>query len=225
MELREKLRLRLQHSHEGSSQRSGTDRTGDPRPATLHYPYVSPLGELHHQGRELESYRQEELYLREQLTLLSYSDLFERGLKQFRAGRFGQAARSFVAAADANHEDAASRIHAAQALMAVGLYKDAMVHVRRAFELAPALMNMPLDLAADYTDQNDYRAHLGALEQHLADHPADSDAAILLAVVRFFSPDPTGAGDALARIKPLARRDPFVHNLLRAAAPVIPQAR
>ena len=242
-ELRQKLNQRLRYRRGSRDPAQEPDRTyldipRDPRPRHRQvavetadpypydgYQYTSPVGESYDQGRQLERYRQEELYLREQLTLLSYSDLFDHGLEMFRAGRYGQAARLFTAAADANHEDAASRIHAAQSLLAVGQYDEALIHVHRAFELAPQLLNMPLDLAADYNDHNDYRQQLAALETHVRDHPTDTRAAVLLAYARFFSPRPTDAAADMARIKPLAQRDPFVRKLLRAAAPIIPQAR
>ena len=112
-----------------------------------------------------------------------------------------------------------------ESLLAVGQYDEALIHVHRAFELAPRLLNMPLDLAADYNDHNDYRQQLAALESHVRDHPTDTRAAVLLAYARFFSPRPTDAAEAMARIKPLAKRDPFVRKLLRAAAPIIPEAR
>ena len=235
--LRRRLQQRLQHTYRGEADQSLLDLNPPPwyapygerrydwsywgRPYGLGY----GLGELHDQGRELEYYRQQEGYLREQLTLLSYRDLFDRGLDMFHAGWYGQAARAFIAAADKNHEDAACRIHAAQCLMAVGMYDDALVHVRRAFELQPLLMQLPMNLAADYQNKADYAKHIAALKAHVEADPKDEQAAVLLAYELFFSDHPQDSSDAMKRIKPLASSDPLAANLLAAAAPIVPGAR
>jgi tetratricopeptide (TPR) repeat protein len=234
-ELRRKLEQRRRYTYHGGEARrywpmeDSTDLPGAgalPGGRRWYRYYVAPaLSEIYDQGRELEYYRQQELYLREQLTLLTHRDLLNRGLEQFRAGAYGQAARLFVAAADKNREDAASRLHAAQALLAVGMYDQALTHVRRAFELQPLLMQLPLDLANDYGRKADYEEHLAALEAHVRDDPTDADAAVLLAYARFFSARPQDAAEALRRIKPLARKDPFVAKLLSAAGPLVPAAR
>ena len=235
-ELRRKLRERLGYiygdDHDPSRWALNAPPWGAPGDARSYggrrwSPYLtrSPLRDLFGQGRELEYYRQQELYLRERLTLLSYRDLFDRGLDLFRVGSYGQAARAFAAAADKNHEDAAARVHAGQALMAVGMYEEAMRHVRRAFELQPLLMQLPMNLADDYDDRDDYAEHLAALRAHVKAHPQDHDAAILLAYQQFFSSEPQRSSEAMKRIKPLARTDPFAAKLLAAAAPIVPDAR
>ncbi|UCG31575.1 MAG: hypothetical protein JSU68_07895 [Phycisphaerales bacterium] len=236
-ELRRKLQQRLQHTYRGEADQSLLDLNPPPwyAPYGEHRyrwsywgrPYGQGywLGERHDRGRELEYYRQQEGYLREQLTLLSYRDLFDRGLDMFRAGSYGQAARAFIAAAEKNHEDAASRIHAAQCLVAVSMYEDALAHVRRAFELQPLLMQLPMNLASDYRNKEDYADHVAALKAHVEAHPKDDQAAILLAYELFFSDRPQDSSDAMKRIKPLAPHDPLAANLLAAAAPIVPAAR
>ena len=235
-ELRRKLRERLQHTYSGDYDPSPLELNAPPggppygrhlyrSPWRRHHRHAGALGEIWGHGRELEYHRQQELYLREQMTLLSYRDLLDRGLDLFRDGSYGQAARAFLAAADKNHEDAAARIHAAQALMAVGMYDQAMGHVRRAFELQPLLMQLPMNLADDYANQADYAEHLAALAAHVKAHPKDHEAAILLAYQRFFSDKPRSSSEAMKRLKPLARTDPFVAKLLAAAAPIVPDAR
>ncbi len=190
------------------------------------YPgYGSPIEEFYDQGSRLEYWRQQELATRESLTLLSFENLFRRGMDQFRAGNYGQAARNFLAAADKNHEDAASRLHAAQSLLAVGQYADALRYMRRAFELHPHLMDMPLNFSGDYTIKSDYDDHLAALEAHVAAHPEDRDALLLLGCAQFFGNSPQKSGATMSRIKPLAKRDPLAQKLLAAAAPIVPEAR
>jgi Flp pilus assembly protein TadD len=236
-ELRRQLQQRLQHTYRGEADQSLLDLNPPPWYAPYgerryHRRYWGrpygrgyALGELHDRGRELEYYRQQEGYLREQLTLLSYRDLFDRGLDMFRAGSYGHAARAFIAAADKNHEDAASRIHAAQCLMAVGMYEDAVAHIRRAFELQPLLMQLPMNLASDYGNKDDYADHVAALTAHVEAHPKDDQAAVLLAYELFFSDRPQDSSDAMRRIKHLAPHDPLAARLLAAAAPIVPGAR
>lgn len=236
-ELRRKLQQRLRHTYRGEADQSLLDLNPPPwhapyderryRPSYRRWPYGQgyALGELHDRGRELEYYRQQEGYLREQLTLLSYRDLFDRGLEMFRAGSYGHAARAFIAAADKNHEDAASRIHAAQCLVAVGMYEDALGHVRRAFELQPLLLQLPMNLASDYRNKEDYADHVAALKDHVQAHPQDDQAAVLLAYELFFSERPQDSSEAMKRIKSLASRDPLAADLLAAAAPIVSGAR
>ena len=235
-ELRRKLERRLGYTYRGRWDRSLLGLNDPPGltdrraricdgPWWREYLDGSLMDSVYRQGHELEYHRQQELYLREQLTLLSHRDLLDRGLDLFRQGSYGQAARAFAAAAEKNHEDAASRIHAAQSLMAVGMYEQAMMHVRRAFELQPLLMQLPMDLASDYADRTDYRKQLGRLATHVEAHPQDREAAVLLAYERFFSADPRTASKAIKRIRPLAKSDGFVRKLLAAAAPIVPEAR
>ena len=187
--------------------------------------YPSPIREFYDQGSRLEYWRQQELATRESLTLLSFDNLFHRGLDAFREGNYGQAARLFVAAADKNQEDAASRLHAAQSLLAVGQYAEALRHVRRAFELQPLLLQLPLDLQDDYTIKSDYDAHVSELAEYVQANPQDHAALLLLGYAQFFGPHPESAASTMAEIKRRAPKDPFAQKLRAAAAPIIPEAR
>jgi tetratricopeptide (TPR) repeat protein len=225
------LRQRLQHglAHRYAPWSSYPVVLPDPGPPVFtrrdRERYPSPIREFYDQGSRLEYWRQQELATRESLTLLSFDNLFRRGMDAFREGNYGQAARLFVAAADKNHEDAASRLHAAQALLAVGQYAEALRHVRRAFELQPLLMQLPLDLQDDYTIKSDYDAHVGGLAEHVQANPRDHSALLLLGYAQFFGPRPESAASTMAEIKRLAPKDPFARKLRAAAAPIIPEAR
>jgi tetratricopeptide (TPR) repeat protein len=181
----------------------------------------SPYATFFSLGRGLETYRQRELAARKELALLSYDALMEEGLRHFGERDYGQAARSFIAATQKDHGDAGSRLHAAQALMSQGLHSEAMVHVRRAFELAPGLINRPLNHKSSYTFAADYDDHVIALMDYVGSHPDDADALILLAYQQFFSDHPRNALKAMRQVKPLAQNDRFAWKLTRAAEPLL----
>lgn len=176
-------------------------------------------------GRELESHRQDELAIRRQFTLLTYRQLAGMGLAYFREGRYGQAARLFIAAAEKNHEDAAVRIHAAQCLMAAGLYPQALAHLRRAFELQPALYGLPLDLSADFPERAAFDQAVMRLADFCRQHPRRADVWTLLAVMQFYGPHPEQAGDTFEHLRKIAGNDRFVRRLWQSAEPLLAGAR
>lgn len=178
-------------------------------------------GNFYNLGYELEHYRQQEIAARKELALLSYDVLLGEGLVYFRARRYAQAARSFIAAADKDHGDAASRLHAAQCLMASGLYTQALAYARRAFELAPQLIYRPLNHRHNYVFPQDFDEHLAELERYVKAHPRDDEALLLLAYEQFFSDRPAKAAKAMRRVKTLARSDGFAKKLWKAAQPML----
>ncbi len=176
---------------------------------------------LYRLGGELEYYRQQELAARAELSLLSYDALLAEGLSFFRGRRYAQAARSFIAATEKDQGDAASRLHAAQCLMASGLYSQALAHVRRAFELAPQLIYRPLNHRENYAFPTDFDRHLETLWRHVRAHPRDDDATILLAYEQFFSDQPKDSIAAMKRVKARAKSDSFARRLWKAAQPML----
>ncbi len=171
-------------------------------------------------GEGLEYYRQEELAARKELALLSYDALLEEGLAFFSQRRYGQAARSFIGATQKDHGDAGSRLHAAQCLMATGLYRQALAHVQRAVELAPQLLYRPMNHRTNYAFPSDFDQHLAVLRQHVAQNPGDDAACLLLAYEQFFSDDPMTAAESMRRVAALSHTSTFARKLWRAAQPV-----
>ena len=107
------------------------------------------------------------------------------------------------------------------ALTASGLYSEAMVHVRRAFELSPQLIYRPLNHRASYTYPDDYDDHVERLQEHVNSHPDDDEAVILLAYQLFFSDTPKDATEPMSRVKELATKDGFARRLWEAAKPLL----
>ena len=144
-----------------------------------------------------------------------FDTFMANGLDAFRAGKWSVAANYFVAAARTDHGDAVSRIHAGQALVAARRYGEALTHFRRAAELRPTMLRMPLDLSADYTDRGDFDEHLDALASHADRDPTDGKARLLVALVRRFGPDPDSARADLIRARKLMRGDPLLDELAK----------
>jgi len=197
-------------------------------------PYVMPRGgygpyaggyryaqDPYYYGQPLEHYRTEALAAREELTLMAYEDLLTQGYKSFQAGHYGSAARSFMAAADKHHGDSGSRIHAAQALVAVGMYEEALRYVRRAVGLKPLLLLTPMNLQADYGVKADFDKHVAALAEHCKKNPKDTDAWLLLAFEQLLSPHPERCAEALSHVKDRVPYDRLAERLTKAAKPII----
>jgi len=181
----------------------------------------SPYVTFYSLGQGLEYYRQQEIAARRELALLTYDVLLEEGLRFLEERNYGQAARSFIAASQKDRGDAGSRLHAAQALLSCGLYSQAMVHVRSAFELSPQLINRPLNHRTTYKYPADYDKHMSLLESYVQDNPGDQDAVILLAYELFFSAKPAEALEPMKQVSKLAETDRFAWKLCQAAVPVL----
>ncbi len=181
----------------------------------------SPYTTFYSLTNGLEAFRQQDISARKELTLQTFEVLLNEGLEFFHARQYGQAARSFVAAAMKDRGDPGSRLHAAQALMASGLHTEAMYHLRRAFELAPTLYNRAFNHRDNYGHAADFDAHLAALENYVGANPHDTDALVLLAYEQFFSDNPLSARSTMQRIRSMTIGDPFTLRLLRAAEPVV----
>lgn len=185
--------------------------------------YGDAYKSAHNYGRDLEYYKQQSLYLRELLALGTHEEFLRLGIDLMREGAYGMAARAFVAAADKNHEDAGSRVLAAQALMAAGSYGKALDHMRRALELQPLLLAVPINLRDEYGIglRGDFDDHLNRLRDYCNGHPDDVDGWLLLACTTYFSDRMMDAAAPLKRARALAPRDSLVHKLWDAADPVL----
>ncbi|MFQ6048567.1 MAG: hypothetical protein ACE5K7_04315 [Phycisphaerae bacterium] len=200
---------------------------------TFYYPYIYPgyaypylpLG-YYRRGDEDDAYRRgyragrqdaelERTVSNRRRRLYEVHDrLMSQALRSFSIGDYGTAANQFLAAAEANHADPASRLHAAHALIAVGDYGTAVVVLRRAFELQPRLLSARYDIRDDYGDAADFRQHLAALRQAVEQDRDDADLWLLLGYVRYHSADAEGAYRAFRRAASLNPRDSLARRFL-----------
>jgi Flp pilus assembly protein TadD len=145
--------------------------------------------------------------------LANYEDAMARGHTAFRAGDYAVALRAFLLAATLNQGDPAARLCAAHARLAVGDYEPAARLLRRAFELQPKIMYLPLDVRTAYGDLGEFRKHRRALRRAARIEPERGDLWFLLGYVYFFSDDMTKAARSLAHAADLMPDDTVVARL------------
>lgn len=180
--------------------------------------YGDPLNSFYDYGGSLEYYRQQELYLREQMALATFQDFWSAGTQFFREGAYRQAARAFIAAADKNQEDAASRLMAGQALLASRAYDKSLAYFRRAVELQPLILNFPMNLQSEYGAglRRDFDMHLDMLRRYCNEHRRNADGWLLLACTSYFGQAPEYAEPALRRARMLSPKDELVTRMWNA---------
>ncbi len=117
--------------------------------------------------------------------LLSANEKAQRsGLEQFRRGDYAASVVAFTLASELNHGDPASRVHLAQARLALGHYDAAARAIRRALELQPKLIFVPLRLERHYANSRDFTRHVQALEEYVGAKPS-GDLQFLLGFFQF----------------------------------------
>lgn len=95
----------------------------------------------------------------------------------------------------------------ADALFAAGDYNYAAYAVRKGIVLDPSLAENPLDKRAFYVEPARFLEQMARLEEHLARHPRDGDAWLVLAYNRLFSGDPAGARELFEKVADLVPGD------------------
>jgi len=169
--------------------------------------------------RKAEQYDELKRYVRRRESRLhrQHLQLMNDGLAAFHRGDYRLAANQFIAAAESNHGDAGSRLHAVHALVAVGDYRSAVVLLRRAFQLQPNIVALDYDIRDDYRDTEDFRLHLTRLHDAAVRAERDEDLWILVGYVRFYSGDRVGAYDDFRLALKFSPRDPLAARLAKAS--------
>lgn len=131
--------------------------------------------------------RAERAWERRRMQLLrSNYEVTRMGLAELQAGQYRQAVITLTRAAELDHSDAASRLHLAQARLALGHDAEAAAALRRALELQPKLVPMELELEATYPSPADFAAQVDALAARLLVNPrATADEYFLLGFMEF----------------------------------------
>ena len=102
-----------------------------------------------------------------------------------RAGRFRAALVALTLAGELNQGDAACRLHLAQTRVALGHDKEAAEVLRRALQLQPKLVAMPLNLDRYYPEPENFASDIDALATRLAQRQATADEYFLLGFMQF----------------------------------------
>ena len=165
-----------------------------------------------HDGRRFQKWQ-----TKAELGLNSYLKAMQQGNAAFRSGDYGSAARQFILAAKLNQGDPASRLHTVHALVALGHYADAVPALRRAVQLQPRLLFLPLDIRGEYGQPEDFAVHLGRLADAAETHPDDAGLWLLLGYYQFFSDAGPAAARSLSKAAELAPDDSVARRLYQAA--------
>lgn len=146
----------------------------------------------------------------------------DEGMTLFRQGAYDRAAVAWLNASTYDEGDAASRLHAGNALFALGRYDDAVKLLARAFELAPQLAGASFDIRNDYVRQQDFTTQFDRLKAHVAQQPNDLAGLTLMGYVLSYTDGPSHAYTVLQRAHALAPNDTFVEKLWNVAKQVGP---
>jgi len=149
--------------------------------------------------------------------LRSYLTAMHGGQEAFRQADYDVAARQYMLAAKLNQGDAASRLHCVHAFTALGHYAEAVPALRRALQLQPKLVFLPLDIRDEYGAAGDFDAHLQQLTGAAQEPGTDAGLWLLLGYYQFFSGRGSEAVASLEKAAALAPKDSAVGTLLEAA--------
>lgn len=146
----------------------------------------------------------------------------DQGMAYFRAGNYERAAIAWINASTLDQGDAVSRLHAGNALFALGRYDQSVKLLDRAFELAPHLAGAAFDIRLDYGRQGDFERHFRRLEAHVAQNPDNVSALTLMGYILSYTEGPSHAYPYLHRARAIAPKDTFVEKLWNVAATIGP---
>jgi tetratricopeptide (TPR) repeat protein len=153
--------------------------------------------------------------------LHSRDEALKAGLDAFVHGQYDQAADCFMLGTELDHGDPASRIHAAQALIALEQFEEAVPLIRRALSLQPRLIRQKFDLRQDYGAPNDFYQQIDSLKKFLAANPNWQDGYVLLGYEFLYSGQRAEAHSVLGRAVSLDPTDTLATDLYKASVPLI----
>jgi hypothetical protein len=156
---------------------------------------------------------------REESLLAHSGNAMSRGLQAFREARYQEAADAFRLATELNQGDPAARIYAAHSLFAIGRYRDAVKHLRRALELQPRIALLTYDMREDYRERADFEDQLAALRGALAASPRDEDRLFMLGYVQYFTWQRAEAHATFQTLSRMNAHDRVVSQLVEIARP------
>lgn len=175
-------------------------------------PYSDGLERAYRQGVE-DGRNFERFQIEAERGLAAYQQAMAAGHAAFTAGEFGAAARHFLYAATLNQGGPASRICAAHAQIALGHYEPAIGLLRRAFELQPKLVYLPMDMRNAYRDRADFLTHLDALRRAVDSDRGNGDLWFLLGYCHYYSDDMARAAEALTTAAKIRPEDELITRL------------
>lgn len=196
-------RLRAYY-HDNYTYRFGVPYYGDPYGYDLERAYRQGLAD----GRNFERFE-----VQAERGLATYQQAMATGHAAFAAGDYGLAVRQFLLAVTTNQGDPTSRLCAAHAHVALGDYQPAARLLKRAIELQPKLIYLPMDIRNAYGNRTDFLKHIEALRDAVDSDADNGDLWFVLGYCYFFSNNMTKAAESLASAAGLRTDDKIVVRL------------
>jgi hypothetical protein len=136
---------------------------------------------------------------------------FAIGLMHFREGRYEAATEAFYNASLEDPENRLVRVFLAESLFSIGEFAYSAEYLRLALSDWEEFPRYRWSVAAMYTNPEDFRSQLAALEAEAALHPNDASFSLVLGFVRFGSGDHAGAGESFDAVRTFGEDDEVRH--------------
>ncbi|MFH1747217.1 MAG: tetratricopeptide repeat protein [Planctomycetota bacterium] len=208
-------------------------RPGYERYYERYYGYYTPgqgrqLRELYRAERYIQErergrrFNRRDMRQRKQRVLSNHERATSAGLEDLKYGDYAQAVVALTMAAQLNQGDPACRIHLAQARMAQGHYREGGQTLRRALQLQPKLLYVPLNLSSYYANPTEYDTHVDKLAAWVKENRADGDVYFLLGYMEFQRDDYTAAYAAFRVAARFMPKDSLIQSYLKITKPPTP---
>ncbi len=155
------------------------------------YPSYQTLMDIYDAQRDAERrdaerrFNERDMAERKERVLRSHDEAVEIGLERLKSGEYQQAMIALTLAAELDQGDPGCRIHLAQARMALGHYEEAGQALRRALQLQPKLVYIPLNLDQYYDRADTFDEHVDALAKAAQNSKQPADVSFLLGFMQF----------------------------------------
>ncbi|TWT40897.1 Anaphase-promoting complex, cyclosome, subunit 3 [Phycisphaerae bacterium RAS1] len=132
--------------------------------------------------------------------LTAHEKTLKTGVGLLASGEYQKALMVLSLASELNQGDPACRVHLAQARLALGHYDEAGRALRRALQLQPKLLYVPLNLSETYPQPDVFDRHVDGLRDWTAVNEASADVMLLLAYMEMQRGDYAAAHAASRRV-------------------------
>lgn len=204
----------------------------EPRFRYLYTPWESPwvleqkLRILHQDERDQQAraFNQADM-ARRTSRLLSYHDkALQQGLDLLHEGEYQKAVVKLTMASKLNEGDPASRIHLAQARLALGHYAEAAAVLRRALQLQPKLVYADLELDSYFPEPGTLSKFTDQLGDWMRNATPTSEIEFLLGFFEFQRDHIESANRAFQRAALGLKKDNLTRDLLEITRPPLKTA-
>ncbi len=113
--------------------------------------------------------------------------LMVEGTKSFAAGKYGDAAETFLRVTMADRGNPDATLAYAIARFATGDYTNSALAIRRGVSRYPQVIASKFDIASRYTNKNDLASHIAKLDEYIKQNPTEPDALVVQGFVQHFT--------------------------------------